>query len=178
MNIGFDLDKVFIDFPPFIPAVVIDKLYKKKSNGILLYRIPKKPEQVIRTLSHHPLLRPPIKDNLAFLKQIARKNDKIYLISSRFSFLKQRTNHIIQQHNFDDLFDGMYFNFEDKQPHEFKNDIVRKLQIDILVDDDLPLLRYIEKHNPKIKLFWLNKNTQAKISKQIYAITNLSQIFP
>ena len=30
MNIGFDLDKVFIDTPPFIPKTVIEKLYKKK----------------------------------------------------------------------------------------------------------------------------------------------------
>ena len=55
-----------------MPDALVDKLYKKKSNGVLLYRIPGKTEQIIRYLSHHPILRPPIKQNLAFLKEFSQ----------------------------------------------------------------------------------------------------------
>jgi hypothetical protein len=36
MNIGFDFDKVFVDYPPIIPDYFFDRFYKKKANGTLL----------------------------------------------------------------------------------------------------------------------------------------------
>jgi hypothetical protein len=177
MNIGFDLDKIFIDYPPFIPDKIIDKLYKKKANGILLYRIPSKPEQILRNLSHLSILRPPIHENIAFLKKIPKDKNKIYLISSRFGFLKTRTEKLMKEQGFDKIFDGMYFNFDNKQPHEFKNDIINKLHIDLYVDDDLHLLRYAAKQNPKTKFFWLNPTFEKKaITKNITAISKLSDM--
>src|SRR3989344_3265355 len=110
MNIGFDLDKIFINYPPFVPTKLIDRLYKHKSNGVLLYRIPSKPEQIIRILSHHPFLRPPIVKNLEFIKKLSsNKKNKHFLISSRFSFLKNRTNAIINKYLFDRIFDSKIF---------------------------------------------------------------------
>ena len=129
MNIGFDLDKIFIDYPPFIPSGVIDKLYKKKANGVLLYRIPSKPEQMVRRLSHLPLLRPPIKDNIRFLKSISKEKNKLYLISSRFDFLRGITEKLMEKQGFDKVFDGMYFNFDNQQPHIFKKRCFKKTQI-------------------------------------------------
>ena len=56
MNIGFDFDKVFIDYPPFLPGKLFDKLYKKKDNGTLLFRIPEYPEQILRKALHLPFI--------------------------------------------------------------------------------------------------------------------------
>ena len=90
-KIGFDFDKVFVDYPPFVPTTIIDLLYKKK-NGHLTYRYPGSFEKQIRILSHHHLLRSPIKINIKALAQIAKNEDvETYVISSRFSFLKKRT---------------------------------------------------------------------------------------
>src|SRR5258708_5174353 len=100
MNIGFDLDKIFIETPPFIPDVVIDKLYKKKANGILLYRIPSKPEQIIRMLSHTSILRPIMKYNINYVRSIKKGENKLFLISSRFGFLKNKTEQIMRKHGF------------------------------------------------------------------------------
>ncbi|MEN9407220.1 MAG: hypothetical protein RLZZ455_436, partial [Candidatus Parcubacteria bacterium] len=61
MNIGFDLDKVLVNYPPLIPDGLIDRLYKKKIKGELVYRFPSKPEQRIRKISHLSFLRPKIK---------------------------------------------------------------------------------------------------------------------
>lgn len=176
MNIGFDLDKVFINYPPLVPANIIDKLYKKKSNGILIYRIPKKPEQIFRRLTHHPFLRPPITENLSFLEKIPKSKYKLYLISSRFSFLQKRTENIIKKYNFDSIFKGMYFNYMNIQPHEFKDIIIKQLKIEKYVDDDFSLIEYLAKHNPSVTFYWLNPLKTKKIKKNIYAIQHLSEM--
>lgn len=176
MNIGFDLDKVLIDYPPFVPAKLVDLLYKEKSNGILKYRIPSKPEQYLRLLTHLSILRPPITENITFILSPKINNSKYYLISSRFGFLKGRTQNLIQKYNFSSIFNGMFFNFENKQPHLFKNETIKKLGLDRYIDDDLPLLRFLSKKNPDTKFYWLNKNKTGKINKNLFAVTEISGI--
>jgi hypothetical protein len=179
MKIGFDLDKIFINTPPFVPITIINKFYKQRDNGILLYRIPSRPEQLFRKATHVPLLRQPIRGNLTFLKELAKdKNNQLYLISSRFEFLKPETELLVKKNGLDKIFDKLYFNYENKQPHEFKNEILKKLKLDVFVDDDLSLVRYVAKQNLKTHFFWLDDRTKfGKLSDNITAIANLEQIF-
>ncbi len=177
MNIGFDLDKVFIDYPPFIPPKVVDKLYKKKDNGVLLYRIPSYPEQVFRRFTHLPVLRPAIKENLTFLHSIPKDRNKLYLISSRYKFLEGITQKLIKRYNLDKIFDAMYFNFQNEQPHIFKDTIIKNLHLDLYIDDDLSLLKYVAKRNKKTKFFWLNDSqTGGNLTRNIFPISQLSDI--
>ena len=111
MKIGFDLDKVFINTPIFIPSSIIEKLYKKRDNGVLIYRMPGRTEQIIRNISHLPILRPAMRGNLNFIRNLPRENNKFYLISSRFKFLEKRTKNLIQKHQLDKLLYEMFFNF-------------------------------------------------------------------
>lgn len=178
MKIGFDFDKIFIDYPPFLPAKLFDKFYKKKDNGILQYRIPARPEQIFRKVLHLPFMRPPIKENLDLLKKFHKKTNQLYLISSRFKFLEPETNRLIKKYKLDKIFNKLYFNYDNKQPHLFKNDILKKLQLDAYIDDDLSLLKHVAKENKKTQFYWLNarekKFTLPKNIKQIYT---LNQIF-
>jgi FMN phosphatase YigB (HAD superfamily) len=177
MNIGFDLDKVFIDYPPLVPDWVLDRLYKKKSNGTLLYRIPSQPEQVFRRITHKSFLRPPIKKNISFLQRISKENNKLYLISSRFDFLEDITLTLMKRHGFDKIFDGMYFNFKNEQPHEFKDRILQKLHLNTYVDDDFHLLKYVAKRHKKTTFFWLtNTKHNHLITRNIIAIHSLPEI--
>lgn len=177
MNLGFDLDKIFIDYPPFIPATIINRLYKKSLDGSLSYRIPGKLEQLVRLLTHHPIFRPPISKNIQFVKSITtNKTNKYYLISSRYGFLKPRTNQLIKKHGLDKIFNRMFFNFNNEQPHLFKNRIIKRLKLNRYVDDDLPLLEFLSHQNPDIKLFWLNKKLSKLLKKNIFAIMHLSEI--
>lgn len=182
MNLGFDLDKVFIEYPFFIPDFIINKLYKKqKVNGKLwnlIYRIPSMPEQLLRLLIHYPIFRQPIKENIALVKSMASKRDhNLYLISGRFGFLKNRTNQLIKKYELNKVFKGLYFNFENKQTHLFKNRIINKLKIERYVDDDLPLLNFLAKNNLGTKFFWLNKKINKPLGKNLFAIKNISEMF-
>ena len=99
MVIGFDFDKVFINYPPFLPYNFVEFLYKgstifrknRAKNVNLHYRFPGILEQKLRALSHYPFFRKPIKENIEALKKIStQKKGKTYLVSSRFSFLLHR----------------------------------------------------------------------------------------
>ncbi len=179
MNIGFDLDKIFINYPPLIPDRFIDYLYKQKVTKYeLLYRIPSRPEQYIRILSHYPIFRPAISKNVSVVKnETLKKNHTYLLISSRFSFLEKRTAAILRKYGLDQVFEGMYFNTNNQQPHMFKNELMQKLHIDRYVDDDLPLLTYLARLNKKTRFYWLNKNEERKLQPNLYAIKKLAQIF-
>src|SRR5688500_2952182 len=98
MAIGFDLDRIFINTPPLIPGKVISKFYKKKDNGELVYRIPSRPEQIFRRVTHFPLFRPQIEENLAVLHKLAKKDHKLYLISSRYKFLEDVTEQLVKKY--------------------------------------------------------------------------------
>lgn len=178
MRIGFDLDKVLVDYPPLVPTTIIDKFYKKKSNGELLYRIPSKPEQYLRLITHQRYLRPPIKENLSFLQTLVKKGQHdYYLISSRFGFLEKITKKLVKRLKLDEVFQDIYFNFDNKQPHLFKDGLIKKLKIDKYVDDDYHLISYLAKNNPKSIFYWLNKNQAKPLEKNLIAITKLPQMF-
>jgi hypothetical protein len=177
MRVGFDLDKVFIDFPPFVPDRLIEKLYRKKANGELSYRIPSRPEQFIRHVSHAPILRPAIVKNIDLLKSIPKDKHKLYLISSRFGFLEGRTKALVKMHRFDEIFDEMFFNFSNKQPHEFKDEVLKKLHLDVYIDDDFHLLKHVAKHNKNTLFYWLaNGGKKRQITRNIYSTSDLSDI--
>lgn len=176
MRIGFDLDKIFVDYPPFIPDQLIDKIYKKKSNGELIYRIPHRPEQYLRSFFHLSIFRPLIKENIDVVKKIPRDNNQLFLISSRFGFLEKKTKALLKKYKLDTLFDGMYFNFEDKQPHIFKNEVLRKLHLDIYIDDDLHLLQYLVSYHKKTQFFWLTPHPNYKHKHALYNITPITRL--
>ncbi len=177
MNIGFDLDGIFVDKPPFMPKWLIEKLYKGGNRATLHYRIPGTFEQYIRKISHLSFLRPAIQSNIALLSQIAENNrNKLYLISSRFNFLKDATVHIEKKYNFSLIFKEMFFNKDNEQPHLFKNRLIKELKIDRFVDDDFSLLIYLAEENPQTIFYWLNNKEQKPIAKNLFAITNLLSI--
>lgn len=178
MNIGFDLDKIFINFPFLVPSKIVEWFYKERTNHELKYRIPSKIERIIRVFSHYPLFRLPITENINYVKNLTLANkNKYYLISSRFSFLKNRTDNLIKRYHFDKIFNTMYFNYENKQPHLFKNEVISKLDLDMYVDDDLQLLEYLSDKNPKTKFFWLNNKISKSLGENLIAIKNLSEMF-
>jgi len=177
MNIGFDLDGIFIQLPPFMPAWIIERLYRVKDTKKLTYRMPGKFEQLIRQFSHNSFFRPKNITNIAFLEKLSKKNNSLYLITSRFGFLRQSTEKLLRLYHLNSLFEKIYCNYNDEQPHLFKDRIIKEKDIRIFVDDDVYLLDYLTKHNPKVKFYWFNVKEQKKMGKNLFAVTSLDQIF-
>lgn len=156
MVIGFDLDRIFIDYPPLVPDFVIDWFYKNHTRQ-LSYRIPTHPLEIfIRKLSHISFLRPPIPANIVFLKSLHVSGKySLHLISSRYSFLVPQTEKLLKKYGIFDCFDSINLNTQNEQAHIFKLRILKQLQADIFVDDDLQLLDYLRQTDLKTKLLHL-----------------------
>ena len=180
--IGFDFDNVLLSYPPLVPKELIDYLYKRsfssenKKNFSLMYRFPGKLEQKIRIFSHSPIFRHLIKKNTETLSSISSKNYDIYLISSRFSFLENRTEEVLKKYKLIKYFTKTFFNFENMQPHIFKDEVIKKLNIEMFVDDDLDLLNYLAPRNPNVEFFWIsNKKNKKALPKNISHIYDLKE---
>lgn len=180
MKIGFDFDKVFVDYPPFVPETLINYCYRygmrlvKQSKG-LSYRVPGSFEKQFRLLTHADILRPPIKRNISALGKIVKnKKHKTYLVSSRYDFLEKKSNHLLKKYKLLPLFDKVFFNFDCQQPHKFKEQILRREKINIYIDDDIELLNYLAKKLPKISFFWITDNIEKNTSSHITPIQNLN----
>lgn len=176
MTIGFDLDGVFIDKPPLVPKWLIERLYRSSSKT-LTYRIPSKPEQVVRKLTHIPFLRPPIRKNIAHILEHQELRSSFFLITSRFSFLRKETTALLKKNNLDSCFSKIIINSQDMQPHVYKHKMLRRFKIVRYVDDDLPLLMYLADRNPSVTFYYLNDIHNKNLHENIIAITDLSDIF-
>ncbi len=154
IRLGIDLDGVLIDKPPIIPKFAIEALYRARADNGIKYRFPAtKFEKYIRWLSHTPILRPPIKANVKYIKTLSKsKKCKLYVVSSRYSFLEGRTYRWLNVNGIAKNFDEVFLNINDKQPHVFKEEVLKKLKLDIYIDDDLPLSNYLKKKLPSIKI--------------------------
>lgn len=184
MIIGFDFDKVFINYPPLIPYSIIDFFYKgasalKKegSKQKLQYRFPGPFEQKVRIATHYPILRHPIKENINALRLIKKKGYTTYLVSSRFGFLRKRTDVVLNKYKLNKYFNEVHFNFTNKQPHIFKEETIKKLKIDTYIDDDLDLALYLSKKMPNLTIYWISDTKdEIKLPANITKIATLKEL--
>lgn len=178
MNIAFDLDRIFINYPPLVPPPVIDWFYKNHRGG-LSYNIPRSyPSKFLRRLTHVSVLRPQIRNNIAFLRYFAQQSPShtLLLISSRYQFLEKLTRKLLDKNGMSNLFSNIYLNTKDEQPHLFKEKIIKSRSIDLFIDDDLLLLKYLQKTCPKTKLIWYNPGNSHTETGGIIVISDLSKI--
>lgn len=159
IRIGFDLDGVIIGKPFFVPKCLIDKLVRNKAGNDLEYRYPASlVERNVRILSHHPLFRPPIKENIKLIEKLHKDGRyELFAVSARYSFLKKRTDEWFGFYNLGTIFNNIYINQNDEQPHIFKRKMIEKLKLKMFVDDDRPLLKYLKKHVRNISLIYVSE---------------------
>ncbi len=167
-KIGLDLDGIIIDKPPLIPKQLIEWLYKGKQPDGLHYKFPGKFEQKIRLLSHLPFLRPPITKNINYIKKLSQKKHiRLYAISSRYQFLEQITHNWLKKHFPKKVFQKIYLNTNNQQPHIFKEKVLKKLQPNIFIDDDNSIVKHLQKTNLETKIFYVNKDNAIKTIESV-----------
>lgn len=178
MNIGFDLDRIFINYPPLVPARLIDWLYRDPSKKELSYRIPTfKVEQYFRKITHFKPLRPKIQKNIDYVNILSQQpNLKLFLVSSRFQFLEKLTHKLLQRLKLDIPFTTIFLNVKNEQPHLFKEQMIKKLKLNIYIDDDLELLLYLKNKCPGTKLLWYHPQGNHHALDRIRKIKDLQDV--
>ncbi|MBI4037214.1 hypothetical protein HY385_02220 [Candidatus Daviesbacteria bacterium] len=179
MKIGFDFDRVFINYPPFVPPSLIDWLYRRHGKKTLNYSIPRSlHSKIIRRLSHIAIFRPKIHKNIEFVKNFPHNPHphQLYLISSRFKFLEKITHELLKTTGLADVFHTVYLNTKNRQPHFFKEDVIKENKIELYIDDDLLLLKHLHKTCPNTKLLWYNPDNRPYPHNGITPIRNLDEV--
>lgn len=155
LRVGFDLDGVLLYNPariirPFVSYVKRIFLHKKK----LKFYYPKtRSEKLFWRFVHKSSIL-----NAPGLHEITRlvNEGKIeaYLITARYNFLGSTVTEWIQKNKLEKTFKGVFYNSKDEQPHEFKERMIKELNLDIFVEDNFDIVEYISKKT-KVKVVWI-----------------------
>jgi len=162
IKIAFDLDGVIIDKPPIISKRFIERLFRGSKKEILHYKFPSSSLEItIRKLSHLYFLRPALKNNIEFIRKLKKTGEyEIYFITGRYSFLKYETMAWLKHNGVDDLFDCIFMNDKNEQPHLFKERILNLIKPEVFVDDDRLMVDYLSKRSDATRIFYLPYRTK------------------
>lgn len=159
LRVGFDFDGVIAYNPLRIfraPVMAVRKWWVKDG---LIYPVPhNKPFKWLWALAHETSFYPSY--GLSELKKLMKEGEiEGYLITGRYSFLENSLTNWLKRHGILDAFSGIYINKDDKQPHQFKEEMIKKLKLDLFVEDNWDIVKYLNqtfKNSPeKVKIHWI-----------------------
>ena len=89
------------------------------------------------------------------LKEMARDPKyEFHLVTARFGFLKDNLYNWLDKNELRKVFKSININEGYAQPHEYKLQITRRLNLDYYVEDNLDIVVYL-KDKVKTKIFWI-----------------------
>lgn len=81
-----------------------------------------------------------------------------HLISGRYSFLDNHLYQWLDRYEMRRVFKSVNWNREDKQPHVFKEEMIKRLNLDYFVEDNWDIADYLNnsrKFKKRVKIFWI-----------------------
>lgn len=155
LRIGFDLDGVLLYNPARIirlPIFLLKRMFLKKRQ--LKFYIPKKPLEKLlwRVFHRSSLFIAPGLDEIKNL--VAEGKIEAHLITARYSFLEDNLNWWLNKMKIDQVFSSIHHNKKDEQPHFFKERLIKKLDLDIFVEDNYDIVKHLTAKT-KAKIFWI-----------------------
>jgi len=161
LKVGFDLDGVILYNPARIvrPITSVIKRVLLHKKGLIFYYPKSHWEKTFWRILHlSSFITAP---GLSDLVDLA-KSGKIeaYIITARFDFLKNDFHSWIKKINGDKFLKGYYHNSKNEQPHIFKEKMIKKLNLDIYVEDNWDIVNYLNScfennQNKRTMIMWI-----------------------
>lgn len=158
LKVGFDMDGVLLYNPARIVRPLIS-LVKRKMNLIdrdeLEFFVPKPGlQQTMWDFVHK---------SSCFIapgfNEIMKLRDEgliePYLITARFAHLEKDFNRWMKKMNADTVFVEHIMNYQDEQPHLFKEKMIKKLKLDCFIEDNLDIVGHLDKVCSETKIYWI-----------------------
>lgn len=179
IRIGFDLDGVILKNPlkgfralakalKFLKPIIF---HQKKEP----FYFPKSPlEQTLWQWLHKSSYRidPAIKK---LKKLIKAKKVTAYVVSGRYQCLEKDFKRWIKCLKKLNIFSGFYFNKENIQPDKFKEKMIKKLNLDIYVEDNWDIIEKLNSYT-SAKIFWLTNFLDQFFISYSYKFRNLDKL--
>lgn len=173
LRVGFDLDGVLLYNPARIirPIMSFIKKYLLKRDLNKFYYPKNKLERFIWWFLHKSSLwpSPGIKE---LIKLISQKKIKAYVVSARYELLENDFNNWIKVIDPNNIFSGYFYNNKNDQPQLFKEKMIRKLKLNIFVEDNWDIVSHL---NSKLKILWIYNILDRNI-KYKYKFSSLKNV--
>lgn len=155
IKVGFDFDGV-VAYNPFRIVRPTVAFIKKQFFGVekLSFWYPKHSwQQVFWKVVHESSIYPA--RGVEILKEfVDRGFVEAHLVTARYSFLDDHLNDWLNKYKLTKYFASINLNKNDLQPHIFKEEFMKKYKLDYFVEDNLDIVRYLDKRS-KTKIFWI-----------------------
>lgn len=160
--VGFDLDGVLLYNPVRIFRPIIAFVKKKflKKNKTSFYYPKGKFQKVLFRLFHKSSFM--TSPGIDIIRNLVNQGQiKAYIITARFDYLKPDLDKWLEKIKADEIFTACYHNAKDEQPHEFKLRMVKKLNLDVFVEDNWDIVKHLNQLNQDVvsvkplKVFWI-----------------------
>jgi len=166
IKIGFDLDGVILYNPAriFRPiTIAVKTILRHKSLTKTTFYYPKSVlEKILWNIVHLSSLY--IADGFYEIHKLSKeKQIQAYIITSRYDCLKNDFEQWMKKMNAEDIFIGTYHNKNNLQPHIFKAQKIKELDLDFFVEDNWDIVQYINK-NTHAKCLWISNAFDKSIS--------------
>jgi len=181
LRVGFDLDGVLLynpirNFRPIIAFVKKFILRRKKTS----FFVPQKRwQQALFVLFHKSSLW--IAPGLAEIKALKKAGIiEPYLVTARFSFLENDLKYWLEKMQAKDIFVEICANRKDEQPFEFKAVQIKRLKLDMFVEDNwdivMKLDTLVKPTNPDFVCWWVSNILDWRIAYKYKVATALEAI--
>lgn len=156
LRVGFDLDGVILYNPARVVRPIISlvkRLFLTKRK--LAFYYPRSPIEkwMWKQLHRSSIFIAPGMDDIK--KLVKEKKIKAYIVTARYGFLGGDFIKWVKENGIDHIFDGVYYNKDDEQPHLFKEMMIKKLNLDMYVEDNFDIVNYLEKMSKQTKIVWI-----------------------
>ncbi len=155
IKVGFDFDGV-IAYNPFRLIRSPVTFVKRNIFGSrkLKFWYPKRRwQQIFWTILHESSIFP-AKGTGLLAQLIEEKKIEAHLITARYSFLDNHLHSWLAKHGVTQLFETVNINKRNEQPHLFKEKMLQKYKLDIFVEDNLDIVRYLFGKS-RTKIYWI-----------------------
>ncbi len=179
LRVGFDLDGVILYNPirTLRPIAQLLKFLKPPlfHEGAESFYFPNsKLEQYIWRLLHKTSFK--IANGYGEIKQLVKKGHiEVYLITSRYSFLKSDFDYWVKKLNGKTVFKGCFYNKTNLQPNVFKRTMIKKLGLDYFVEDNWGVIQRLNGSLRRVRVLWLSNILDRNIEYK-YKFFSLKEI--
>ncbi len=159
LKVGFDLDGVILYNPIRVFRPFAKKFLKPLKAGVLgqekeSFYFPRSNfEKFLWRLIHLTSFK--INRGYDDLKKLSKnKGIRLYLVTGRYGFLEDDYEKWLKKINANKVFEKCYINKKNTQPNEFKEEIIKKLKLDIYVEDNWDIIEKLN-HHTGAEILWI-----------------------
>lgn len=162
LKVGFDLDGVILYNPVRtlrpVSALLSKLIFKKKTTNFF---IPQSPIAKFIWYLLHKSSFVPARGLNELRKLVHEGKIEAHLITGRYSSLTKDFNSWMKSIDSDHFFASQSHNIKNEQPHIFKQNMIKKLGLDVFVEDNWDIVR--ELRSSKSKVFWITNLLDRRI---------------